>query len=61
VADDRVVGSFLAGRSQSKRPHSPGEQAQGILDGSSHAPRLSAGGDPAQGQRAWSRPDNWDV
>jgi hypothetical protein len=43
MADDRRAGSLFAGRPQSEWPHGPGEQAQGDLDGTYHAPRLSPG------------------
>ena len=43
MADDRRVGSFRAGLPQSERPHGSGEQAQGILKRTSHAPNVLSG------------------
>src|SRR5215813_9939296 len=44
MADHRRAGSLLAGRPQRERPHGSGEQAQGVLDKTSHASTFSAGG-----------------
>src|SRR5262249_40930745 len=43
MADDRRAGSLLAGRPQGERPRGTREQAQGVLERTSHAPTFSAG------------------
>src|SRR5262249_46818532 len=51
MADDRRVGSFLAGRPQSERPHGSSEPPQRVLDRTSHAPRSQRVGGGSRAER----------
>jgi len=51
MADDRRVGSFLAGRPQSERPHGSSEPPQRVLDRTSRAPRSQRVGGGSRAER----------